>query len=212
MHAPRSANVLLAALSLAVMGCSSVQVNLRTDVDTTNSKIVVLPALLYDGKVIAPANATYANPGTDEMLAREWSMKVGAENTVAVSKAVLDATPGAYNGINELIVGIHPGASMKPVGRDSDFLKFVATKIVDGAVAFALVDQNESAYKATRHVRLVLGLFDAKRLAWKWTATNEYGPGLFGFLTDTLPYQTVVDRLVAESFAQVKSQNGGAVR
>lgn len=212
MTITRSATHLLAAVSLAAMGCGGVQLNLRRNVDTANSKVVVLPVLLYDGHKIAPANASYANPGADEMLAREWSMNVGAANTVAVSKSVLDAIPGADNGVNELIAGINESAPPRPAGKDSEFLQALATRFVDGAVAFALVDENETSYKSTRHVRLILGLFDAKGLAWKWTTTHAYGPGLFGMFTDTIPYQSVVDKLVAESFAEVKEQNGGAIR
>jgi hypothetical protein len=200
------------ASTLGMIGCGGASVRiaaLRPDVDTSQSKVVVLPMLLFDGQKIRARNAEYANPVADERLAAEWSSDLGSGNSMAVSKGVLDAVPGATDGINTLIGNLDATGTLARTTELTSFLQTMSTKFVDGAVAFALVLEDEAEYRTAKVVHVNMGLFDAKTLAWKWVTKGSYSSGLF---SADVSYQTAVKNLVGASFAELKARTGGPVR
>lgn len=200
------------SLLLGTVGCGGASVrvaSLRPDVETSQSKVVVLPLMLFDGRRIRPGNGTYANPVADQRLAAEWSTDLGAGASMAVSKDVMDAIPGSTDGINTLIGQLDARGSLEKTTALTSFLQVIATRFVDGAIAFALVLEDEREFKATHAVSVNMGLFDAKTLSWKWVTKGSYSIGMFD---DEVSYQTAVKNLIGESFAELKKAGGGAVR
>jgi hypothetical protein len=204
----------LAVALLALMGCggASVRVDIRHDIDTSASKVVVLPMLLCDGQKLKPGNASYSNAMADERLAHEWSVDIGSGNTVNVSKNVMDSLPGAYPAVDALLARRDIRSMAGPDSGLADFLHVIATRFVDGALAVALVFEDEHEYLASGEVHVNLGLFDNKKQAWKWLTVHKYSSGMFSSTKSRAPYQATVASLVGESFAELKKQNGGAVR
>lgn len=202
----------LACLMLGAAGCGGASVRvatLRADVETSQSKVVVLPLLLFDGRRIKPGNAAYANPVADERLVAEWATDLGAGNSVSIPKDVLDAIPGSTDGLNTLIGHLDASGTLARTTTLTSFLQAIATRFVDGALAFALVREDEAEFKSGKVVHVHLGLFDAKSLAWKWVVRGSWSSGPF---SESVSYQTAVKNVIGEAFAALKATSGGAVR
>lgn len=201
----------LSVIALALWGCAAprVQVYLRPDVHTEESKILVFPILLFDGTKIRTSNAEYSNPLADALSSKKWSSALGSENTTTIPRLLLDKIPGAYDAINVLIAKLDTTSAIEQTTGLTQFLGALTSQFGDGALAFALVLQDEKEYARTKKVQVNMGLFDTKKLTWKWITKHTYAQGA---IPVPVPYSTEVSKLVSESFDALKSENKGLVR
>jgi len=77
----------------------------------------------------------------------------------------------------------------------------------DGAFAIALVTADKKEYEESGEVQVTMGLFDTKKLTWKWITKVKHKNGLV-----PIPYEVIVKDLVSESYAYLKKYNSGVVR
>lgn len=196
---------------LLVAGCQTapkmVDVYLRSDVDTTKSRIIVFPMLLAQGNSLSPANAEYSNPLADALLGKQWGNALGGGGTVTVPKIVLDKIPGAPEAITAIVKALDKTSAVEQTTRLTSFLGTISEKFGDGALAFCLVFENKNAYKSSKTVHLNMGLFDTKKLTWKWITKHSYQGGMV-----PVPYEKVTQDLVRESFKALIAKNDGSVK
>lgn len=191
-----------------LLGCATTKPNVnvyfRTDVDTSKSKVIVFPMLLTDGKKLKPANESYSNPIADALFGKKWSdlsNVLGTANSVIIPKIALDKIPGANDAINALISTLDITSAIEQTTTLTKFLETLTTKFGAGAFAFALVFEDENEYKSSKQVHLNMGLFDTKKLTWKWITKHSFTAGMI-----PVPYQVVTKNLISESFEALKEK------
>lgn len=198
--------IALFALSVVFVACgggAEVKVYHRADVDTAASRIVVFPMLLCNGTTISSANGQYSNPVADALLTKSWAGALGVDNAISIPKIAFDKIPLANDAINVFIHALDASAAVEQSGAVSSFINGVKGQFGDGALAFALVFQDKAAYDAGKVVQLNIGLFDTKKMTWKWITKHGYKAGLA-----PVPYEKVVSDLVDESLAALQKQAG----
>jgi len=198
-------------LSLAFgIGCATtgnINVLTRDGIDTSNSKIVVFPLLLWDGKQITSANSSYSNPLADGVIAKTWTSGVGKDNIVVVPRQAIDRIPRAYEAMNIIVHSFDAASSVERSGDLSGFIDTVTSQFGDGAMAIALVSADKASYEKSGSIRLNMGLFDMKRLSWRWITKNAYTKGMV-----PIPYEKIVQDLVDQSYDALMKKTGGKIR
>lgn len=180
----------------------------RKDVDTSKSKILAFPMLLWDGSKIKPANTSYSNPMIDVLFGKNWATDLGAENVIIIPKIALDKIPNIYPAM-DLFLKAADGVSLVEQTNPTltKALEAVTKTFGDGAFAIALVTADKSEYESSGSVQVTLGLFDTKKLTWKWITKVKHTNGLV-----PIPYEIIVKELVSESYVYLKEKTGGKVR
>jgi hypothetical protein len=203
----------IAAMGLlaAMVGCASdaknVNVYHRVDVDTKSSKVIIFPMLLLQDGKLSAGNAEYSNPIAEALLGKSWVGDLGADNAVLVPRMVLDKIPGAWNAVDSMVKVLDVSSVVEQSGDTGKLLTEVTSKFGKGAFAFALVTADKKQFEATKKVQVNMGLFDTQKMTWKWLTKNSYEGGLV-----PIPYEKVVQDLVAQSYDALKAKTGGAVR
>lgn len=207
----KSKILLLIVLSFSLSGCltSSKNVNVytRNDVNTEKSKVIIFPMLVAKKSGMEAANSKYSNPLVDAFLGKQWSSALGSENTVIIPKIALDKIPKAYTVMEAFIKALDTASALERNKAVKKFAKVISKKFGDGAFALALAFQDKKAFEAGGVLRVHMGLFDTKKLTWKWITKNSYAKSLV-----PLPYETVLQDLVSQSYEALKAKNAGKVR
>ena len=203
--------VFVSFFAIAMFGCATksqnVQVYKRDDVNTTNSKIVVFPMLLARGDSMAAANTSYSNPAVDALLGKNWFDALGEENVVVIPKAAFDKVPNAYEAMTIFVKFLDSTSAIEQSDLLSGFIDVISNQFGDGAIALALVFENEDEYEATGELHFNMGLFDTKSMTWKWiTKTVVQKPAI------PVPYQTALMSAIKDSYTALQSENAGQVR
>ncbi len=190
-------------------GCAStskVDVYYRDDVNTSESKVIAFPMLLWDGNKLTKADS-YENPVADGLISKKWTDYLGSENAVVVPRQALDKLPGAWNAIDTLVKVLDDTSAVEQTGTLRRFLNTVGSKFGDGALAFALVTKSKEEFENAESIRVSMGLFDTKKLTWKWVTHSTAEKGMI-----PIPYEKVVQDMIKASFDGLKEKSGGAVR
>ncbi len=185
----------------------NVDVYVRQDVDTSGSRIIVFPLLLTDGTRLKPAETASGNLLIDAFIVKKWSEFLEGGNTVSIPRPALDNIPGAYAGIDSLVSSLDSVSAVEQTTQLTGLLEKVSKQIGDGAFAFALLFESRKDYESTKQLHLNMGLFDTKKLTWKWITKDSYNRKLI-----PLPYEVAVQGLVKESIEALKAGNAGKVR
>ena len=204
--------IILIIVAFSLSQCSllskkSVNVFLRKDVNTEKSRIIVFPMLLAQPGSMKAANEKFSNPALDTFLGKNWYDYIGKKNVVVIPKIALDKIPHAYEVLDYLIKALDITSAIEQNEILKEFIDAVSNKFGDGALAFALVSQNEDQYKNSGIIQLKLGLFDMKKLTWKWIVKSTYQSKIY-----PLPYQAALQDLVKDAFSKLKEKNNGQVR
>lgn len=180
----------------------------RKDVDTSKSKILAFPMLLWDGSKIKPANTSFSNPLIDALFGKNWATDLGAENVIIIPKVALDKIPNVYSGMDAFIQAAD-GVSLVEQSNPNltKILETLTKTFGDGAFAVSLVTVDKKEYEQSGEVQVNMGLFDTKKLTWKWITKVKHKNGLV-----PIPYEVIVKELVSESYEYLKKQTGGTVR
>jgi hypothetical protein len=202
----------LTVLAIALfMNCASdreISVYNRKDVDTSKSKILAFPMLLWDGNKIKPANTSYSNPMIDVLFGKNWATDLGAENIIIIPKMGLDKIPNVYTAMDAFIKAADGVSAVEQTNPNlTKVLESLTKTFGDGAFAVALVTADKKEYEDSGEVQVTMGLFDTKKLTWKWITKVKHKNGLV-----PIPYEIIVKDLVNESYAYLKEYNKGAVR
>jgi len=202
--------VLVTALAAGFLGgcasASKVDVYYRKDVNTSASKVIAFPMLLWDGKKLSKADS-YDNPVADALIGKKWTEYLGTENAVTVPRQALDKLPGAWNAIDTLVKVLDKTSAVEQTGSLRRFLNAVGSKFGDGALAFALVTKSKEEFENAESIRVSMGLFDTKKLTWKWITHTTSEKGMI-----PIPYEKVVQDMIKASFDSLKEKSGGPVR
>ena len=195
-----------ALLATFLSNCTNtkVEVYIRDDVKTSNSNIVAFPALLLEKNgSISPANTNYSNILIDGLFSKNWSSSIKDGKVYPMPKKVLDSIPGAYKTLDTLITSFDSVSAIEQTTGLTSLFEDISKSVGDGAFAFALFFQNEEQYKSTGALQFNMGLFDTKKMTWKWItkASFEAPPGA------PIPYEVVTQDMVNESFKELNKQN-----
>jgi hypothetical protein len=201
--------ILTGATLLQLTGCTTSKVDLfvRKDVDTSKSRIIVFPMLLWDGKALSAANSSYSNPMVDAALTKDWAAELGADSTVSIPKIALDKIPGSYQAMSAFIKSLDGVSAVEQSSKLTSFLQAISKQFGDGAFALALVTDDEAGFKAKKSLQVNMGLFDTKTLTWKWIAKTEEKASLV-----PVPYPAFVQNLVSANYDYLKKENSNQVR
>ena len=184
-------------------GCSStkVQVYLRDDVKSDKSNIVAFPALLLNNNgSISPANTEYSNLLIDGIFSKKWSESIKEGTVYPVPKKVLDGIPNAYKALDTVITNFDSVSAIEQTTGLTNLFDTITKQIGDGAFAFALFFENEDQYKSSNQLNFNMGLFDTKKMTWKWITKAKYeGP--------PIPYEMATQDTVDKSFEELYNQN-----
>ena len=194
-------------LSVSCASQQKVSVYNRNDVDTTKSKVIAFPMLLWDGKKIKSSNTVYSNQVVDTFIGKNWTDNLGKENIIVIPKLALDKVPGAYTAMNTFIKALDGTSAVEQSTELTNLLTSISSQFGDGAFAMALVTVDKKEYDTSGQVQVNMGLFDTKKLTWKWITKHSYKKGLA-----PIPYEKVVQDLVSESFEALKAETKGLVR
>ncbi len=66
---------------------------------------------------------------------------------------------------------------------------------------------DKKEYESSGEVQVNMGLFDTKKLTWKWITKVKHKNGVI-----PIPYEVIVKDLVTESYAYLKEKSDGKVR
>ena len=204
-------NLLLALFVVLFANCASdreISVYSRKDVDTSKSKILAFPMLLWDGNKIKAANTSYSNPMIDVLFGKNWASDLGAENIIIIPKVGLDKIPNVYPAMDAFITAADGVSAVEQTNPTlTKVLETITKTFGDGAFAIALVTADKKEYEDSGEVQVTMGLFDTKKLTWKWITKVKHKNGLV-----PIPYEVIVKDLVSESYVYLKKYNSGAVR
>ena len=208
-----SALTIVTALILFV-GCATttnenVKVYLRDDVDTSESKVIVFPMLLKKEQGMEAANASFSNPLVDAFIGKAWYDELG-ENSIVIPKIALDKIPNAYKVIGEFVKVLDVTSIVEQSKAIEKLLSAMEDQFGDGAFAFALAFEDESEYQATGMLHFNMGLFDTKKLTWKWITKDVYVKSTK--MPIPIPYAKIVQDMVSASYSSLKAKNQGNVR
>lgn len=195
-----------------LVGCATpaTDIYLRSDLDTTKSKVVVFPLLLLKGGNLQAANVKFSNPAFDAVFLKGWSGELGGENPLVVPKAALDKVPGMWDAMDKLVSVLDNTSAIEQSFKGTpvaEVMKKLGEQVGDGALALALVAQDENEFKKDGTLRGHMGLFDTKALTWKWISKYNYTTGMI-----PVPYAVAVQKLFDSSFDEIKKKNSGRVR
>lgn len=200
--------IFFSALLSSCASTKNAQVFLRDDVNTEKSKVIVFPMLLAKTSGgMAEANAKYSNPIIDGILGKSWSEDLGKENTIIVPKIAFDKIPKVYTAMEIFIKFLDVSSSLEQNELLKNFTGIIQGQFGDGAFALALVFENEEEYKSTGQLHINMGLFDTKKMTWKWITKNVGTKSII-----PIPYAKVLQDLASGSYEALKKQNGGKVR
>jgi len=192
-------------MTFGIFGCATtkpaIEVYLRPDVNTSESRVIVFPLLLTDGQQMKPENTQYSNSIADALFGKKWSDSLRAKKITVIPKVALDKIPGAYSAMNALIVALDGTSAVEQTTGLTQLFEKISSQFGDGALAFALIFEDEAEYKATKQVRFHMGLFDSKKLTWKWITKYSYQAGLI-----PVPYQVVVNKVISESYDALEAE------
>lgn len=193
---------------LAACGSAQVKHQLRKDIDTSNSRILVLPLLLSDGKsVLSTKNIGFSNPLLDGVVGKVWISDLGSEAVTVMPKVAFEKIPGAYESLDLMVRSMNKAEN---VGENSGLKIFVdalAQTFGDRALAVTLVYPDEKAYKRSKYATVYMGLFDVKKLAWKWSARSRRGYSLI-----PVPYPAMVQKIISDNINHIKDANQNHLR
>ena len=206
--------VVLTVLAL-FSGCALLGKNTQTsvykrdDVDTSKSKVIVFPLLLKSGSNFAEANRKSDNKTLDALVSTGWTDEIGTEDAIIIPKLVLSEIPQGWEILGKFVQVLDTASAIEQSMDDPKIKKFVeelSSKVGDGALGFALVFEDENRFKATNTLHGNMGLFDTKKLTWKWITKykNEYKL--------PVPYQMAIKDLFAESWKTIKAENDGKIK
>lgn len=197
--------------AIFLINCASdreISVYNRKDVDTSKSKILAFPMLLWDGSKIKPANTSYSNPLIDALFGKNWASDLGTENVIIVPKVALDKIPNVYPAMDAFIKAADGVSAVEQTNPYlTKTLETISKTFGDGAIAVALVTVDKKEYEDTGEVQVNLGLFDTKKLTWKWITKVRHKNGVV-----PIPYEVIVKELVSESYEYLKKSTGGNLR
>jgi hypothetical protein len=197
-------------LVATVSGCATAKVehHLRNDVDTSKSKVLVFPLFLWDGnKISASKNTNFDNPIVDAAIGKTWSSDLGTQNVSVIPKLVFDKIPGGYEALDGFVKAIDGVSLVEQTTGVTKFIENVTKQFGDHAFAFALVTADEKGYKQSKTVQVNMGLFDTKKLTWKWITKTSKNSSLI-----PVPYQIVVQDAINANYSYLKKLNGNKVR
>jgi len=160
--------------------------------------------LLLSGNNVSAANTDYSNPLVDAAIGAKWSSSIGASNSVIIPKIAFDKIPKASEAVAVLIHALDTTSAVERTGLTQNFFQTITGQFGDGALAFAFVTQNKKEYESSKSVQVNMGLFDTKKMTWKWTTKHGYRQGIV-----PIPYEIVIRDLVSESFTELTQKNGG---
>lgn len=198
-------------LLTGIVNCASdreISIYTRKDVDTSKSKILAFPMLLWDGSKIKPANTEYSNPLIDALFGKNWATDLGAENVIIIPKLALDKIPNVYPAMDAFIKAADGVSAVEQTNSNlTKVLETITKTFGDGAFAVALVTADKKEYEGSGEVQVNIGLFDTKKLTWKWITKVKHKNGVV-----PIPYEVIVKELVTESYAYLKEKSDGKVR
>jgi hypothetical protein len=204
--------VIFLGLMISLTGCVStsskpVAVSTRADVVTENSKVIIFPMLVSKKSGMEAANSEFSNPLVDALIGKDWADSLGMDNTIIIPKIAFDKIPQSYSVMEIFVSALDAISALENAKVIQDFASVITKEFGDGAFALALVKQNENDYKSSGKLQLNMGLFDTKKMTWKWTTSHSYEKSMV-----PMPYTKVLHDLVSESFAALKEKNSGKVR
>ena len=172
------------------------------------STAFVFPLLLKSGANFAEANKT-DNKSLDALVSTGWTDEIGIDDIIPIPKAVISQIPNGWETLGEFVRILDTASAIEQTMDNPEIKKFVegvSSKVGDGALGFALVFEDENTFKATNTLRGNMGLFDTKKLTWKWITKykNQYKL--------PVPYQMAIKDLFAESWKKIKEENGGKIK
>jgi len=181
----------------------------RDDVDTSNSKVIVFPLLLKSGANFAEANKSADNKTLDALVGTGWTDELGTEDAIIIPKAIVSEIPQGWEILGQFVRVLDSASAIEQSMDNPEVKKFVeelSSKAGDGALGFALVFEDENQFKATNTLHGNMGLFDTKKLTWKWITKykNQYKL--------PVPYQMAIKDLFAESWKTIKAENDGKIK
>jgi hypothetical protein len=194
-----------------LLNCASdreISIYTRKDVDTSKSKILAFPMLLWDGSKIKESNTAYSNPLIDALFGKNWASDLGAENVIIIPKMALDKIPNVYTAMDAFIKAADGVSAVEQTNPNLTKVLDTLTKTFgDGAIAVALVTMDKKEYESSGEVQVNMGLFDTKKLTWKWITKVRHKNGVV-----PIPYEVIVKDLVTESYVYLKEKSDGKVR
>lgn len=209
--------IVMAAVLALFSGCAllgvgkdtQVSVYKRDDVDTSNSKVIVFPLLLKSGGDFAQANKNADNGALDAIVGTGWTDEIGKDEIIIVPKLVLSELPQGWETLGKFIKLLDKTSSIEQTLDNPEIKKFVeglSSKVGDGALGFALVFEDEAMFKASKTLHGNMGLFDTKKLTWKWITKYKNSYKL------PVPYQVAIKDLFSESWQAIKAENDGKIK
>ncbi len=181
----------------------------RDDVNTSKSKVIVFPLLLKSGANFEQANKDSDNKVLDLLVGSEWSDEIGTSNAIVVPKLVLNELPNGWKVLGQFVQVLDNVSAIEQTMNNPELKKFIeelSTKVGDGALGFALVFEDENRFKATNTLHGNMGLFDTKKLTWKWITKHK------AHYKVPVPYQVAIKDLFADSWKKLKAENDGKVK
>jgi len=154
----------------------------------------------------SPEIRKYGNPLVDTLLGKTWSDALDGKDTIVIPKIALDKLPKTYPLMEKFIKALDTASAMEQTKAFKDFTNAMTDKFGDGAFALALVFQNEDEYKSTGVVNLNMGLFDTKKMTWKWITKHSFTKSMI-----PVPYTKVVQDLVSDSYSALREKNEGEI-
>ena len=188
---------------------SSVNVYKRDDVDTSKSKVVVFPLLLKSGNKFEDANKKAKNTSLDALLGTGWTDEIGTSDVVVVPKIVISEIPNGWKTLGKFVVVLDEASAIEQTVNIPGLKKFVedlSSKVGDGALGFAVVFEDEKTFRRTRVLHGNMGLFDTKKMTWKWITKYRNAYHI------PIPYQMAVKELFSESWKTLKAKNKGKIK
>lgn len=202
-------------LAVALMaGCSmiagqmgaetEVKVKLSSDVNTSESDVVVFPVMLATGN-FAAANSNFGNKAMDGMLLKAWNDNI--EGTVyPLPKEVMKKLPMGWEATALIIRGMEATSGLTTNETLETFFEKVKEVAGDGAIAVGLTKQSEAEYKANGKLDFNMGLYDIKSGKFKWISNAKSTQNAM------VPYEVALQGVISASFEKVLEKNGGTAR
>ncbi len=207
--------IILITVFALFSGCALLEKNMQTsvykrdDVDTSKSKVVVFPLLLTSGVDFAQINKNADNKSLDIIVGSGWTDEIGTDDVIIIPKIILSELPNGWKILDQFVQVLDSASAIEQSMDNPEIKKFIeelSAKVGDGALGFALVFEDENTFKATRTLHGNMGLFDTKKLTWKWITKykNQYKL--------PVPYQMAIKDLFAESWKTIKAENNGKIK
>lgn len=172
-------------------------------VNTSESKVIVFPVLLHQAG-FADVNDKFDSVALDAIFVKDWTDRIGTDNLYVLPKKLIKEAPNGWEATEKLVTVMNKASNPGKLSDEllTKFLSSLTSKVGDGAIALAVIQENETQYDSSDTIHLDMALFDTKSLSYKWvTKTTEVQK------IGAVPYQVAVkstsdkswDKLVTES-------------